>query len=273
MGLYPGYAEISGDSIRQGHYLEKRAIQKSCLLAYASEWAASDAISFYQADPRKVVVVPFGPNCPPMYACVAEAAAVIEAKPIVPFRMLFVGSDWERKGGPLALAIQEELKRRGVQSELWIVGCNLFSAGVPPGVKSLGRLDKSKVSEMATWRECFRSSHVLLMPTRAECFGVVFAEAASFGLPSIATRIGGVADAVAHRESGFLFAPEDGPALYCDLLQKFATDRSFLREISSRAYEHFVTTLNWQESGKRFTKELLERLEHWRDRRESWLAY
>ncbi len=260
MELYPGYAEISGDSIRQGHYLERRAIQKCRFLAYASEWAANDAISFYQADPRKVAVIPFGANCPPPYSSLAEATAAIEAKPATPFKMLFVGAEWERKGGPLALSIQAELRRRGIQSELWIVGCNPFSGDAPPGVKCFGRLDKSKASEMATWHNCYRNSHVFLMPTRAECFGVVFTEAASFGLPSVATRVGGVPDAVADQTSGFLFAPEDGLGPYCDLLEKLASDSAFLREMALGSYTHYLSALNWRQSGKRFTEQLLELL-------------
>ena len=62
MNIYPGCADISEDSIQQGHYLERSAIARSCFLAYASRWAADDAIGYYGAEPKKVAMVTFGAN-------------------------------------------------------------------------------------------------------------------------------------------------------------------------------------------------------------------
>jgi glycosyltransferase involved in cell wall biosynthesis len=261
MGVYPGYAEISKDSIRQGHYLERNAIQRSCFLAYASHWAADDAITYYGADPAKVAVVPFGANCSSAFASREAAEFAVHCKPMTPFRLLFMGRDWERKGGPLAVRILAELRQRGVDAELWVAGCSPFTAEVPAGVKCFGYLDKSHVDDLATWRRCFRECHALLMPTRAECFGVVFAEAAAFGLPSIATRIGGVADAVGDQVSGFLFAPDEGPDPYVDTLQRLASDHGYYRQTAMSAYRHYVTALNWRTAAAKFTELLLTRLE------------
>ena len=260
MGVYPGYEEISQDSIRQGHQLERNAIQRSCFLAYSSRWAANDAVSFYGADPAKVAVVPFGANCAPAYSCLDVVQSAVIAKAMTPFRMLFVGRDWERKGGPLAVAILHELRRRGIDAELWVIGCNPFAEAPPPGVRCFGLLDKSQSADLATWRNCFRESHVLLVPTRAECFGVMFAEAAAFALPSIATNIGGVSDAVADGLSGFLFAPHEGPKPYADILQRLASHRAYYRDSAVNAYRHFCQALNWKAAASRFTDLLLVRL-------------
>jgi GT2 family glycosyltransferase len=53
--------------------------------------------------------------------------------------------------------------------------------------------------------QLFSSSHFLVMPSRAECFGVVFAEAASFGVPSIASDVGGIPSAIRDGVNGFTF--------------------------------------------------------------------
>ena len=48
-------------------------------------------------------------------------------------------------------------------------------------------------------------SHRLLLPTRAECYGIVFCEANAYGLPVFATRVGGIPTIVkeGHKCSGF----------------------------------------------------------------------
>jgi len=110
------------------------------------------------------------------------------------------------------------------------------------------------------WRECFSKTHVLLVPTRAECFGVVFAEAAAFALPGVATDVGGVSDAVAHGRSGFLFSLEKGPIAYADLLQRLALDRAYYQTVALNAFRRYETTLNWKVAAQRFTNSLLRRL-------------
>ena len=260
MGIYPGCAQISEDSIQQGHYLERNAISRSCFLAYASRWAADDAIRYYGADPNKVEVVPFGANCAPAFTSSEAAREAVLAKPQKPFRILFVGRDWHRKGGPLTLEILSQLRGRGVNAELCIIGCEPFPQGPPPAVTCFGLLDKSNPVQLATWRNCFAKSHVLVVPTRAECFGVVFSEAAAFALPSVAAAIGGVPDAVADGTSGFLFDSNDSAVWYVDVLQHLANDRVFYYDAAMRAYGHYCSTLNWGTAAARFTELLLQRL-------------
>lgn len=260
MELYPGYATLSAGSIRQGHELERRAMRQSTLLVFSSQWAADDAIRFYGADPSKAVIIPFGPNCTSPFDSMSVAKAAVTAKPATPFRMLFVGVDWERKGGPLALATLAELRQRGVNAELWIVGCRPFKDEPPPGVRCFGPLTKSKPEDMIQWNDCFRQCHVYFMPTRAECFGVVFAEAAAYALPSIATRVGGVPNAVADGVSGFLLEPDADAADYANQLEHLARNPIDLHQLSLNAWQHHSTKLNWAESVTTLTAHLQKRL-------------
>jgi glycosyltransferase involved in cell wall biosynthesis len=261
MGVYPGYSDISEDSIRQGHYLEGRAIGRACFLAYASQWAANDAIQYYNADPDKVSVIPFGANCAAGFSSSAEAQAVVLAKAGTPFRLLFVGRDWDRKGGALAVEILNRLRQQWINAELWVVGCDPFGGSPPPGVKIIGHLNKANAFDLARWRHCFAQCDVLLVPTRAECFGVVFAEAAAFALPSIATRVGGVGDAVIDGVTGFLFAPEEDARPYVEILRRLATDRRFYFQTALNAFTYYRANLNWKTAGRRFTELLMARLD------------
>lgn len=81
----------------------------------------------------------------------------------------------------------------------------------------------------------YTACDVFTMPTffnetasSIEGFGIVYAEAGYFGKPVLATRMGGVADAVEHGENGWLVDPDDAEGLTQALL-KLCRDR-ILRE-------------------------------------------
>lgn len=261
LDLYPGYMRISKGSIRQGHYIERRAIERASFLAYASGWAAKSAIDHYGADPAKVAVIPFGANCREVIHTREAAEESWDAKPSCPFRMLFLGADWERKGGPLAVATLRELRRRGLDVELWVAGSDPFAGDLPEGVRCFGRLDKADAAQLAQFEKCFLQCHVFFMPTTAEAFGLVFAEAAAFALASISKRIGGVPNAVADGRSGILLAAQAGPIEFANVLEDLVRDLQKPRQLGISAYGYYREALNWNSAGRSFSEQLLARLD------------
>jgi len=61
--------------------------------------------------------------------------------------------------------------------------------------------------------DCYAEAQVLCLPSRREGVPLVLLEAMSFGLPVIATPVGGVADYVEHEDNGLLVPPGDIDAL------------------------------------------------------------
>ena len=125
-------------------------------------------------------------------------------------RVVFVGRDWERKGGPDLLAAFGRVRAELPDATLTIVGCGPEIAG--PGVRVLGEIPPQEVA-----REYARSA-VFCMPTLVEPFGIVFVEALTHGLPVVASDVGAVPDVV-RRESGFLHAPHDHEAIAASLIR------------------------------------------------------
>lgn len=68
------------------------------------------------------------------------------------------------------------------------------------------------------------AADVFVMPSRAEGLGIAGLEAMAAGLPLIASRVGGLADAVSHNETGLLVPPENPAALAEALTQVFSDD-------------------------------------------------
>ena len=55
----------------------------------------------------------------------------------------------------------------------------------------------------------YGAADVFVLPSRYELFGIVMLEAMACGVPVVATRFGGLAEVIAHGETGFLVDPTD----------------------------------------------------------------
>jgi glycosyltransferase involved in cell wall biosynthesis len=162
--------------------------------------------------------------------------------------ILFVGVDWERKGGPELLAAFRAVRARIADAELWIVGC---SPGVAePGVKVLGRIFPADVAE------CYRKADVFCVPSRVEPAGAVFSEAASHGLPVVATRVGGIPDRVEDGVTGFLCEPSEIAERLERLLGDPVLRRSFGDAGRVLARERFTWTAVCGKMAVRMRKEV-----------------
>jgi glycosyltransferase involved in cell wall biosynthesis len=93
--------------------------------------------------------------------------------------------------------MQEQLERR------------LKELGLGEAVRILGRVDHDQVPAL------IRSFDVMVMPSvyESETFGVAAIEASASGVPVVASRVGGVPEAVIHEKTGLLVPPRDVEAL------------------------------------------------------------
>src|SRR5260370_37309453 len=155
------------------------AIKKASLLVYPSAWAAQSAIEDYHADKQKVHFMPFGAN----FEAIPPREIAEKRKKSDRCKLLFVGTDWQRKGGDIAFETLLKLEEMGIQAVLIVCGCT------PPHTSSHERmtvipfLDKNDEKQRQELEQLYVTSDFLLLPTRQECFGMVFCEASSFGLP------------------------------------------------------------------------------------------
>ncbi len=106
--------------------------------------------------------------------------------------------------------------------------------------------------------ETYRRAAVFVMPTRqdyhdgsVEGFGIVYLEASASGLPVVAARSGGAAEAVLENETGLLVPPDDPPALTKALT--YLLDDPALRQRMGRAGRLWVEReMNWDRAGRQF---------------------
>lgn len=92
-------------------------------------------------------------------------------------------------------------------------------------------------------------------PGSVEGFGIVFLEAAAYGVPSLAGGDGGTADAVVDGETGRMVDGDDAAAVQQTLLTML-TDREACARLGDAAHERFWTTFAWDAAVTRFEQAL-----------------
>jgi glycosyltransferase involved in cell wall biosynthesis len=172
--LYPEFQSLTRRTIADGNRLEQKALDRADLAIYASDWAARSAIADYGADRAKVKVLPFGANLP-VERTERDVDRIIANRRGDICRLLFVGVDWKRKGGDIAMKIAKRLQQNGVNCQLTIVGSTPeIPSSMGDIVDVVGFVSKNTPEGRDQLEQLFASSHFLVMPSRAECFGVVF---------------------------------------------------------------------------------------------------
>jgi glycosyltransferase involved in cell wall biosynthesis len=247
--FYPDFRLLSKRAIESGMELDTRGLARASVAFYASEWAARSAVEDHGADPARVEVMPFGANMPIEHDRQA-VADLVRRRARDRCRLLFVGVDWARKGGDRAVDIARVLNERGLPTELHVVGCALPS-GLPPWVQAHGFVDKSTESGIALLQRLYELTHVLVHPATAECFGVVFCEAAAHGVLSAASRVGGIPSAVRDGITGALFDPEASAEEYADYVWRLLEDRRRYEAMAVRAFDEYQHVLSWDAQAKR----------------------
>ena len=255
--FYPQYNNLCQESIQSWHMMEKLALEKCKLAIYASDWAAQTAIEYYGADPAKVKVVPFGANID-SHKTLSEIKDLIKARPSNRCKLLFLGIDWYRKGGDVAFKVAEELNNLGLDTELTVVGCEpIIEGSVPSFVKSLGFISKSTNEGKERIDRLIAESHFLILPSRAECYGVVFCEANSLGVPCLASNVGGIPTIIKKDLNGNSFDLKDDISKYCDYILKLFSNYSSYENLATSAFHEYESRLNWKVAGQK-VKSLLE---------------
>jgi glycosyltransferase involved in cell wall biosynthesis len=216
--------------------MEKGAYQNARMVFTMSRNISRSLISEYGCSPQRVKCVYAGSNVS------AEASGNIDRSRFSAKNILFVGVEWERKGGPVLLEAFRLLRREHPEARLTIVGCSPQIS--EPGVHIEGRVPLAEVARY------YRSASVFCLPTLNEPFGLVFLEAASFGLPVVATRIGAIPEIVMDGKSGYLVEPQNAAELAArlgDLLR----DPRRAEQFGTYGHEWVSRRYSWEETGNR----------------------
>jgi glycosyltransferase involved in cell wall biosynthesis len=244
---HPNYRNLSRAAREIAERLERNTIARADLILYPSEWAAESAIRDYGADPTRVHVIPWGANL----EAAPDRSSVLGYRKPGPCRLLFIGASWQEKGADMAVETLAELRSRGVEAELVICGCSPPRPVTQDGLTIIPYLDKNDREQRNRLDQLYRDADFFLLPTRADCWGIVFCEAAAHGVPSIAPATGGVPCAVRDGETGILLPPNATKADYATVISKTFANPDRLARLRQSSRDAFETRLNWRAWSRR----------------------
>jgi glycosyltransferase involved in cell wall biosynthesis len=254
---YPYFSGVLPFSAKQSASIERSAFENSSLLLFASRWAAGHAHSDHSIEASKIHVVNFGANLddpPDREKSIGRHTGKSKC------RLLFVGVDWVRKGGPIAFETLLKLLDRGIDAELIVCGA------VPPAgfehknMRVVPFLSKKTAEGRRKIAELYGEADFFFLPTRAESFGIVFCEAGAYGLPVISTDTGGVSSIITHGTNGFLLPLSAGAGEYAELIARIWNDESLYRRLVVSARDQYEERLNWDAWGRNVRRLVYETL-------------
>ncbi|MEA5500601.1 glycosyltransferase family 4 protein [Limnoraphis robusta] len=231
----------SEEEFLQASQQEVVAFKKATKVIYSSEWAAHSAINDYEVDPNKIEIVPFGANVD----TIPEASEILKKCQVSKCHLLFIGKDWERKGGNIAYQTLLSLLDLGVDAELLMIGC------VPPSefqhekLKVIPFLNKNIPEEQEQFSQLLLNSHFLVFPTRADCSPIVICEANAYGIPVITTDAGGIPTILKEGKNGYMLPLSAGGDEYAKLIATHFSNKETYEQLVRSSREEYDDRLNW----------------------------
>lgn len=116
--------------------------------------------------------------------------------------------------------------------------------GIADAVRFVGTVPEKDLPALYNSAEAYLGVSRRAEGSRVEGFGIALAEASACGLPVIAGRSGGVAEAVQEGETGFVVDPED-PAGTAEALTRLLSDQLLARRLGQAGRKAVETHYNW----------------------------
>jgi glycosyltransferase involved in cell wall biosynthesis len=158
-------------------------------------------------------------------------------------RVLFVGIEFERKGGPLLFQAFRQVRERIPTAELHVVGPHILEK-IPAGVVFHGHLSKADPSQRARLGSLFQDASLFVLPSLYEPFGIAPLEAMLYRIPCVVTDGWALRETVQPGVNGALTAKGDVDGL-ADKMIRLLSDPESLAAMGVRGREMVLREFTW----------------------------
>lgn len=233
-------------------WIERNFLETIDAFIFNSQTTREVVASLLGNDRLGVVAYPAGDRLAPK---ITEHEIIARAHHPGPLKLIFLGNVLPRKGLHIVLdALRQVPKDKWVlrvAGDLLLDGAygrkiqRLASTPHLEGmVHFLGSLDFNELKVQ------LRDSHLLVLPSFYEGYGIAYLEGMSFGLPAVGTRAGAAKEIITHGENGFLIDPGDSASLAQCLLEA-ARNRDLLQKLSLAAHQRYLAHPTWEDTTRR----------------------
>lgn len=157
-------------------------------------------------------------------------------------KILFVGRDFIRKNGPLVVEAFKIAKAKRSDLELYIAGPENLNIN-HDGIFCLGDLNKTELADY------FNLCDIFCMPSLFEAYGLVFAEALTFGLPCIGRNAYEMPYFIEEGQTGYLLHKQDAHEL-SDLMLDLICNKYIKDNVISKR-DWYIQEYSWDTVARR----------------------
>lgn len=218
--------------------IEGRICRNAAGVFTMSEHVTRSLVADYGVNGSRVTCVYAGSNSSVARTSAAGKLPVDPLRPLI----LFVGIDWERKGGPVLIEAFRKVRERIPSARLRIVGCN--PQVDIEGCEVVGRLP---LEAMAAH---YAAASVFCLPTRIEPFGIAFVEAMRHGLPIVGTNLGAIPDMIHNGGNGRLI-PIGSPVATAEALIEILQNPAEAEVMGRKSRQIAIERYTWDAVGDR----------------------
>jgi len=223
-------AEIDARETRVARHADAVIYSSDEMAARAAEELSISALS-----------APFGVNLDPRQ--LPETAP--SKPPLERLNLLFVGNDWARKGGDIAVSALDRLRAFGCNAHLTVIGRLPDLHRGHPAITMMGYLNKNRPDQAARLARTYAEAHLLLVPSRADCTPMVAAEAMAHGTPVLASDVGGLATMLGGPGTGRLLPLAADAVDWAEAIRALTSDPVSYKMRSDACFDRAATRLTW----------------------------
>lgn len=238
-----------------GDKIENFVLKHADIILAPSKWMKESAIRYYHQPLNKICDINFGAN-------IDENDIIFNKfKRRETLDLLFIGVDWKRKGGKIAIDATQWLNENGIKTKLHIIGGKDIDAQSLKcnSIDYIGMLNKNIPKDYKRFTKEIEQDQVLIFPTQAECAGIVICEANAFGLPVYGTNTGGVSSYITDGVNGRLLPINSGGKEFGRRIQQDLLSGE-LDKMSVLARRRYEEDLNWKSFGDKISEIINEYL-------------
>ncbi|HEY7837267.1 MAG TPA: glycosyltransferase family 4 protein [Terriglobales bacterium] len=247
------YVKASSSVLGESWENERQFYPGVDLVFTMSEWVRESMISDFHVRPENVIAVGAGPNL----SYIGDLENARGGRPDTG-TILFVGVDFEGKGGPTLLRAFRRVRLALPAARLRIVGCSPPLS--EPGVEVVGALSKSDPRQEARLRALYEEAAIFALPTQFDCFGIAFVEAMYHGLPCLGSSICAVPEIVRDGETGFTLPPADADA-WADKMILLLREPARARALGAAGFRQARQRYSWELVTSRMVSAMSAKLE------------
>lgn len=236
---FSNYQNIGQRCLEKRSVIQKNNYLHSKGIFTMSKWLAENIVNITGIEKDKVHHVGGGIN--------VDVSKIKENKK-TNNKILFIGRDFERKGGYLVCEAFKILKNKYKKdAELFIVGpSNNPVKEEIEGMKFIGEISPDEICEY------FNICDIFCMPSYFEAYGIVFIESLVFGLPCIGRNKFAMKEFIQDGQNGYLINDDNPELLARKMLDLLSNETIKKYVIDNKKY--YLHKYSWNTVAERIVK-------------------